>query len=62
MTDPDLTLKPGVVPDERDLATIASAFKALAVYDLIARDHDDDPEELRRIVDEGLAVLDRLFV
>ena len=36
-------------------------MKSLAVYTALACDHDDDPEELKEIVDQGLDAIDRIF-
>jgi hypothetical protein len=61
MTDADLTLRPGMTLTDHDAAKIASAFKALAVYDSMAHDHAEDPEELLDMVEEGLEVVNRTF-
>ena len=57
----EMRLKPGVEPAEEDLAKIACALKSLAVYTALACEHDDDPEELEQLVDQGLDAIDRLF-
>ena len=58
---PEMTIKAGVEPDNVDLAKIACALKSLAVYTALACEHEDDPEELQQIVDEGLEAIDRVF-
>lgn len=61
MTDADLILRPGATLTDQDVAKIASAFKALAVYDSMAHDHKEDPKELLDMVEEGLEVVNRSF-
>lgn len=58
----DCELKPGAELNVEDISTIACALKSLAMYSMLAYEHNDDPEELRQIVDEGLDAIDRLFV
>ncbi|PVV27055.1 MAG: ribonuclease H, partial [gamma proteobacterium symbiont of Ctena orbiculata] len=36
-------------------------LKSLAAYSMLAYEHDDDPEDLDEIVQEGLDAIDRLF-
>ena len=57
----EMKLKEGIDLDEEDLARIACALKSLAVYTALACDHEDDPEELQQIVDQGLDAIDRIF-
>ena len=61
MNTPDLSSKPGAELREEDVAKLACALKSLAVYDALAHEHADDPEELREIVAGGLEVVNRLF-
>jgi hypothetical protein len=44
-----------------DVAKIAMGLKSLAAYSMLAYEHDDDPEELDEVVQEGLEAIDRLF-
>ncbi len=44
-----------------EVSKIALALKSLATYSMLAYDHEDDPEELQKIVDDGLDAVDRLF-
>jgi hypothetical protein len=44
-----------------DVSKIALALKSLATYSMLAYEHDDDPEDLQDIVDEGLDAIDKLF-
>ncbi|MDQ7015001.1 MAG: ribonuclease H [Gammaproteobacteria bacterium] len=47
--------------DVNDVATIAMSLKSLAAYSMLACEHDDEPEELQGIVDEGLAAVHKIF-
>ncbi len=58
----DCELKPGAELNIEDISTIACALKSLAMYSMLAYEHNDDPEELQQIVDEGLDAIERLFV
>ncbi len=60
-TKPKMKLKADIAPSPDDLALIACALKSLAVYTAMACEHDDDPEDLQQIVDEGLEAIDRNF-
>ena len=44
-----------------DVATIAMSLKSLAAYSMLACEHDDEPEELQSIIDEGLAAVHKIF-
>ena len=62
MTEQNWKLKQGIDQiDPEDLAKIACALKSLAIYTTLACDHDDDPEDLKTVVDEGLEALERTF-
>jgi len=37
------------------------ALKSLATYTMLAYEHDDDPEDLQDIVDDGLEAINKLF-
>lgn len=58
-------LQPGVAmtPDiANEVAKVACALKSLSAYTTFAMDREDCPEDLRKIVDEGLEAMTRLFV
>ena len=42
-------------------AKIACALKSLALYTALACGHEDDPEELQEVVDEGVKAMEKLF-
>ncbi|MEN8177968.1 MAG: ribonuclease H [Pseudomonadota bacterium] len=44
-----------------DVEKIAVGLKSLAVYSMLAYEHEDDPKELEEVVQEGLDAIDRLF-
>ncbi|MEW8095045.1 MAG: ribonuclease H [Candidatus Thiodiazotropha endolucinida] len=54
-------LRDGVELNLVDVEKIALGLKSLATYSMLAYEHDDDPEELDEIVQEGLDAIDRLF-
>lgn len=47
--------------DPEEVAKIACALKSLAAYTALACAEDDNPEELKKIVQDGLDAIDRLF-
>jgi hypothetical protein len=57
----EMQLRPGVTLDVEEVVKIACALKSLAAYTALACEHDDDPEDLERLVDQGLMAIDRLF-
>jgi hypothetical protein len=61
MEENNWKLKEGVSLDLDEVARIACALKSLAVYTAMACDKDDNPQELRVIVEEGLDAIERLF-
>ncbi|MCB1738274.1 MAG: hypothetical protein KDI42_09135 [Gammaproteobacteria bacterium] len=61
MNTADMTLKSDVRLNEEDVATIANAFKALAMHEALNCEHQEEDPELRNTVDAGLAAVDRLF-
>lgn len=61
MNTADMTLKTDARLNEEDVATIANAFKALAVYEALNCEHEEEHGELHETVDAGLAAVDRLF-
>ncbi|MGD2119454.1 MAG: hypothetical protein PVG66_13920 [Chromatiales bacterium] len=61
MSNEDCVLREGVDLNVADVRTIAQSLKSLAAYSMLAYEHDDDPEELQALVDEGLQAIDRIF-
>ncbi|MCU7842826.1 MAG: ribonuclease H [Candidatus Thiodiazotropha sp. (ex Monitilora ramsayi)] len=57
----DCRLREGVELNLPDVEKIALGLKSLAVYSMLAYEHDDDPQDLDIIVQEGLDAIDRLF-
>ncbi|MET0069826.1 MAG: ribonuclease H [Candidatus Thiodiazotropha sp.] len=57
----ECTLREGAELNLADVEKIAMGLKSLAAYSLLAYEHDDDPEELDEIVQDGLDAIDRLF-
>lgn len=45
-----------------EVAKIACALKSLSVYTTLVLDQDDCPEDLQKMVDEGITAIDKLFV
>lgn len=54
-------LREGVELNLPDVEKIAIGLKSLAVYTMLAYEHDDDPQDLDEVVQEGLDAIDRLF-
>jgi translation elongation factor EF-1beta len=54
-------LREGVELNLVDVEKIAMGLKSLATYSMLAYEHDDDPEDLQEIVQDGLDAIDRLF-
>ena len=59
--DNECRLREGVKLDVAQVAEIAMNFKSLAVYSMLAYDHEDDPEELMEVVENGLTAIEKLF-
>ncbi|MBW9256904.1 MAG: ribonuclease H [Candidatus Thiodiazotropha sp. (ex. Lucinisca nassula)] len=57
----DCRLRDGAELNLPDVEKIALALKSLSVYSMLAYEHDDDPEELDEVVQEGLDAIHRLF-
>jgi hypothetical protein len=57
----ECTLKEGVELNLPDVEKIAIGLKSLAAYSMLAYEHDDDPQDLEIVVQEGLDAIDRLF-
>lgn len=45
-----------------EVAKIACALKSLSVYSSLVMEQGDCPEDLQKLVDEGVAAIDKLFV
>ena len=54
-------LKDGVELNLPDVEKIAIGLKSLATYSMLAYEHDDDPQDLESVVQDGLDAIDRLF-
>ena len=61
MAEQNWKLKEGADLNVDEVAKIACALKSLAIYDAMACEKDDNPEELKQIVEQGLEAIDRLF-
>jgi len=64
MTEKMWKVKEGVNLDAdvaEEVAKIACALKSLALYTAMACENEDDPKELRDVVDEGMAAMNKLF-
>jgi hypothetical protein len=61
MAEQNWKVKEGAELNIDDVAKIACALKSLAVYTAMACDEDDNPEDLKQIVEEGLETIDKLF-
>ena len=63
--DKNWQLQPGVMISPEiagEVAKVACALKSLSAYTTFALEQEDCPEELRQIVDDGLAAMTRIFV
>lgn len=61
MADKNWKLKENANIDVDDVAKIACALKSLSVYTAAVCDEDDDPEELKAIVEEGMKAVEKIF-
>jgi hypothetical protein len=61
MTDKLWKLKAGAKLDAEEVAKIACALKSLSAYTSMACDSDENPEELKELVDEGLQAIENIF-
>lgn len=57
----DCRLKEGVELNLSDVEKIAIGLKSLAAYSMLAYEHDDDPQDLEGVVQDGLDAINRLF-
>ncbi|MCU7815512.1 MAG: ribonuclease H [Candidatus Thiodiazotropha sp. (ex Rostrolucina anterorostrata)] len=57
----ECSLRDGAELNLPDVEKIAMGLKSLAAYSMLAYEHDDDPQNLDEIVQEGLDAVDRLF-
>ena len=65
MEKPNWKLQPKVAMDSAvatDVAKIACALQSLSAYSTLAYENEDAPEDLKKIVDEGLEAMQRVFV
>lgn len=65
MTDKNWQLRPGVqLPAETaaDVAKIACALKSLSAYAGFVIEREDCPEDLQKIVDDGVQAIGKIFV
>lgn len=63
--EPNWKLRPGVKMDPKqaeDVAKVACALKSLSAYTTFALEREDCPEDLQKIVEDGLDAMSRLFV
>ena len=58
---PECSLKQGAELNLEDVSKIAMGLKSLAIYSMLAYEHEDDPKELEEVVQEGLDAINRLF-
>lgn len=61
MSDKIWKLKEGVTLEAEEVAKIACALKSLAIYTALACENDDNPEELKEVVDEGITAMNKIF-
>ena len=61
MSDKTWKLKEGVTLEAKEVAKIACALKTLAIYTSLACEDEDNPEELQKIVDEGVTAMNKIF-
>jgi hypothetical protein len=61
MNDKMWKLKEGVTLEAEDVAKIACALKSLAIYTALACDNEENPDELKAVVDEGLEAMNKIF-
>ncbi|MEJ2404500.1 MAG: ribonuclease H [Candidatus Thiodiazotropha sp.] len=61
MMSNDCSLRDGAELNLPDVEKIALALKSLATYSMLAYEHDDDPDDLEGVVQDGLDAIDRLF-
>ncbi len=61
MIEESWKLKEGAELNLEDVARIACALKSLSAYTTLACAEEDSPDELEKIVDEGLESINNLF-
>ncbi len=57
-------LQPGIKINDataEEVAKIALALKSLSLYATLVMDQDECPEDLRQVVDEGVAAINKVF-
>ncbi len=61
MSEINMKLKDGAELNIDDVAKIACALKSLSVYTTLACAEEESPDDLEKIVDEGLDSIANLF-
>lgn len=61
MANQNWKLKDNVTLEAEEVAKIACALKSLAAYTAIACAEDDNPDELKELVQEGLDAIENMF-
>ena len=61
MSNKTWKLKEGITLEAEEVAKIACALKSLAIYTALACENEDDPEELKEVVDEGITAMNKMF-
>lgn len=61
MSEENWQLKEGAELNLEDVAKIACALKSLSAYTTLACAEEESPDELEKIVDEGLESINNLF-
>ena len=61
MADQNWKLKSNAKLDAEEVAKIACALKSLAAYTAIACAEDENPDELKDVVQEGLDAIENIF-
>jgi hypothetical protein len=56
---PGIEMNPAVA---QDVAKIACALKSLSAYTTFAMEREDCPDDLKKIVEEGLDAMARIYV
>jgi hypothetical protein len=56
---PEVAMSPEVA---NEVAKVACALKSLSAYTTFAMEREDCPEELQKLVDEGLEAMAKIFV
>jgi hypothetical protein len=57
----ECVLREGVELNLDDVEKIAIGLKSLAAYSMLAYEHEEDPQDLETVVQDGLDAINRLF-